>query len=62
MTEHAWFADSFRKSHVLFVSPAWAADRGSGFDADALVGGLADQGVDCIELYCKDHHLSLIHI
>jgi len=56
MTEHAWFADSFRKSHVLFVSPAWAADRGSGFDADELVGGLADQGVDCIELYCKDHH------
>lgn len=56
MTAHAWFSDSFRKSHILYVSPEWARDRGSSFDADALVGGLAEQGVDALELYCKDHH------
>ncbi len=51
-----WFAASFRKVHILFVSPQWAKQRGQAFDADQYADGLAEAGVDCVELYTKDHH------
>ena len=60
MSEHttrgAWFGKSFRKVHILYVSPAWARDRGVKFDAEETAANLAGAGVDCVELYCKDHH------
>jgi hypothetical protein len=53
--------DALPKSHVLFVSPAWTRDRGPEFDADFLVGQLAESGIDWIELYPKDHHGNLYY-
>jgi len=51
-----WFSQSFRKVHLLYVSPQWANERGQTFDAAAYAEGYAQAGVDCVELYCKDHH------
>ena len=51
-----WFGDSLRKVHTLYVSPPWAYERGVRFDAEETVEKLAQAGVDCIELYAKDHH------
>ncbi|MCB1742011.1 MAG: pyridoxal-phosphate dependent enzyme, partial [Gammaproteobacteria bacterium] len=35
-SEHAqWYRQSFRKVHLLYVSPQWAARRGEAFDAAA---------------------------
>lgn len=51
-----WFGDTFRKVHTLYVSPAWARDRGVGFDAARTADQLAAADVDCVELYAKDHH------
>ena len=51
-----WFRESFRKVHLLYVSPQWAERRGEAFDAAALAEGYARAGVDCVQLYCKDHH------
>ncbi len=51
-----WFGQSFRKVHLLYVSPQWVTNRGERFDPVAYAEGYANAGVDCIELYCKDHH------
>jgi len=51
-----WFAQSFRKLHKLYVSPQWAKARGERFDAAAYADNLERSTVDCLELYCKDHH------
>lgn len=51
-----WFRESFRKVHLLYVSPQWAERRGEAFDAAAYAEAYADAGVDCVQLYCKDHH------
>ncbi|MBI4243737.1 MAG: beta-galactosidase trimerization domain-containing protein [Planctomycetes bacterium] len=51
-----WFDNSFRKVHIIYVSPEWVKDRGEKFDALKLSRNLKDAGVDCIELYCKDHY------
>lgn len=51
-----WYSQSFRKVHVLYVSPQWAKHRGEGFDAVALADAYERAGVDCVQLYCKDHH------
>ena len=56
-----WFAGGSAKSHVLYVSPEWAHERGRSFDAGSLVRELVDCGVDCIELYAKDHHGNLYY-
>ena len=29
-----WFGQTFRKVHVLYVSPQWAKERGEAFDAE----------------------------
>ena len=51
-----WFSESFRKIHKLYVSPQWAGQQGAKFDAAQYADYLADTAVDCLELYCKDHH------
>ena len=51
-----WFSESFRKIHKLYVSPQWAGQQGAKFDAAQYADNLADTAVDCLELYCKDHH------
>ena len=51
-----WFRESFRKIHKLYVSPQWAGQQGAKFDAAQYADYLADTAVDCLELYCKDHH------
>ncbi len=51
-----WFGQTFRKVHLLYVSPQWVKNRGETFDPVAYAEGYAQAGVDCVELYCKDHH------
>ena len=51
-----WFGNTFRKLHKLYVSPQWAARQGQDFDAVDYADSLERAGVDCLELYCKDHH------
>src|SRR5262245_28792321 len=51
-----WFGQTFRKVHILYVSPVWAKERGEAFDAERYADALAEAGVDCVELYTKDHH------
>lgn len=51
-----WFSQTFRKVHILYVSPQWAKRRGEVFDAALCAESLAEAGVDCVELYTKDHH------
>ncbi|HEV2514252.1 MAG TPA: alpha-amylase family protein [Devosia sp.] len=51
-----WFRESFRKVHLLYVSPQWAQNRGEKFDAIAYADAYERAGVDCVQLYCKDHH------
>ena len=51
-----WFGQTFRKVHILYVSPQWARRRGQAFDANEYADMLAEAGVDCVELYTKDHH------
>ena len=51
-----WFSQTFRKLHKLYVSPQWANEQGARFDAVQYADLLAGAAVDCLELYCKDHH------
>ncbi|WDR01951.1 beta-galactosidase trimerization domain-containing protein [Devosia algicola] len=51
-----WYNQSFRKVHVLYVSPQWAKNQGENFDAVALADAYERAGVDCVQFYCKDHH------
>src|SRR5712692_4891179 len=51
-----WFGQSFRKVHILYVSPQWTKERGRAFDAGQYADSLAEAGVDCVELYTKDSH------
>ena len=51
-----WFAQTFRKVHIIYASPLWAKERGAAFDAEEYADSLAAAGVDCVELYTKDHH------
>ena len=51
-----WYQQSFRKVHLLYVSPPWAQHRGEKFDADAYADAYAAAGVDLVQLYTKDHH------
>jgi Hypothetical glycosyl hydrolase 6/Beta-galactosidase trimerisation domain len=51
-----WFSETRRKVHILYVSPAWAKDRGVDFDAEAYAENLSRAGVKTVELYTKDHH------
>ena len=51
-----WFGQTFRKTHILYVSPQWTKHRGEAFDPIQYADGLAAAAVDCVELYCKDHH------
>lgn len=51
-----WFGESFRKVHVLYVSPEWAPKRCEKFDAKEYIEILSEAGVDVIEFYIKDHH------
>ncbi len=51
-----WFGQTFRKLHKLYVSPQWAKAQGERFDAVQYADSLAASAVDCLELYCKDHH------
>jgi len=51
-----WFGQTFRKVHILYVSPQWAKGRGEAFDAARCAESLAEAGMDCVELYTKDHH------
>lgn len=51
-----WFAQTFRKLHKLYVSPQWAKAQGERFDAVKYADALEAAAVDCLELYCKDHH------
>lgn len=51
-----WYRESFRKAHLLYVSPQWAARRGEAFDPVAYADAYERAGVDLVQLYCKDHH------
>ena len=51
-----WFNETHRKVHLLYVSPQWVRDRGAGFDPVAYAEGYTRAGVDCVEVYVKDHH------
>jgi len=51
-----WFGQTFRKLHKLYVSPQWAKAQGERFDAVKYAESLERSAVDCLELYCKDHH------
>ena len=51
-----WYRQSFRKAHLLYVSPQWAARRGEAFDAVAYADAYERAGIDLVQLYCKDHH------
>jgi hypothetical protein len=51
-----WYRQSFRKVHLLYVSPQWAERRGEAFDAAAYADAYARAEVDLVQLYCKDHH------
>jgi hypothetical protein len=51
-----WYNRSFRKVHLLYVSPQWAQNRGAKFDAEAYADAYAAAGVDLVQLYTKDHH------
>lgn len=51
-----WYRQTFRKAHLLYVSPQWAAERGEGFDAVAYADAYERAGVELVQLYCKDHH------
>lgn len=51
-----WFADDFRKVHVLYVSPDWAAGRHSRFAPESFVRKLKQANCQTIEFYIKDHH------
>lgn len=51
-----WFGQTFRKLHKLYVSPQWAKDQGQRFDAVQYAESLEAAAIDCLELYCKDHH------
>ncbi len=51
-----WFGQTFRKLHKLYVSPQWAQHQGARFDAVEYADSLEAAAIDCLELYCKDHH------
>ncbi len=51
-----WFGQTFRKLHKLYVSPQWAQDQGARFDPVQYADSLEAAAIDCLELYCKDHH------
>jgi hypothetical protein len=51
-----WYRQSFRKAHLLYVSPQWAARRGEAFDPVAYADAYERAGIDLVQLYCKDHH------
>ena len=51
-----WFGQTFRKLHKLYVSPQWAQEQGARFDAVQYADNLEAAAIDCLELYCKDHH------
>lgn len=51
-----WFGQTFRKLHKLYVSPQWARRPGERFDAVEYADMLEASAIDCLELYCKDHH------
>lgn len=51
-----WYRQSFRKAHLLYVSPQWAARRGEAFDAVAYADAYERAGIELVQLYCKDHH------
>jgi hypothetical protein len=51
-----WYRQSFRKAHLLYVSPPWAARRGEAFDPVAYADAYERAGIDLVQLYCKDHH------
>ena len=51
-----WYRQSFRKAHLLYVSPQWAARRGETFDPVAYADAYERAGIDLVQLYCKDHH------
>jgi hypothetical protein len=44
------------KVHVMFMSPPWASDRGSGFDPERFADSVAAAGITLVEFYCKDHN------
>lgn len=52
----SWFGESFRKVHILYVSPPWARGRGQRFDAEEYARQLQKARVGAVELYGKDHH------
>jgi hypothetical protein len=56
VTMSHWYRQSFRKVHLLYVSPQWAERRGEAFDAAAYAEAYERAGVDLVQLYCKDHH------
>ena len=31
-----WFAQTFRKVHIIYASPLWAKERGAAFDAEGI--------------------------
>jgi hypothetical protein len=51
-----WFDQTFRKVHLIYSSPPWTKEQGQAFDADQCADAMAEAGVDCVELYTKDHH------
>jgi hypothetical protein len=51
-----WFADDFRKVHVLYVSPDWATNRHQSFDPETFIEKLKQANCRVVEFYIKDHH------
>ncbi len=51
-----WYDQTLRKVHILYVSPEWSKRQGDRFSAKEYVEGLKTAGVDCVQVYGKDHH------
>jgi len=51
-----WFNNTFRKVHVIYVSPTWAKNRGQKLNVKNYISNLKNANIDTIELYAKDHN------
>lgn len=50
------FGSGLSAEHYMLVAPPWMAGSGGRFSARDYVRAAVDSGVNCVEVYIKDHH------
>ena len=46
-----WFAQTFRKVHIIYASPLWAKNRGTAFNAEEYADSLAAAGLIVADIW-----------